>query len=75
MKVGFESDDNLLLSKILSVRGMIILVRSVSQEESKYYPQVYLHECMCKSVGKLYRACRVLLLVIFFMTIIYFQWY
>ena len=43
MKVKFESDDDLPLEKILSIPSMIIVVRSVFQKDSKYYPQVYLH--------------------------------
>ena len=31
--------------KILHKLSKIILTRSVSQEDNKYYPQVYLHEC------------------------------
>ena len=53
MKVRFESDDDLHLGKILSIPGMIILVRSVFQKDSKYYPQVYLHECRYRFVSKL----------------------
>ena len=39
-----ESDDNLPWSKILSIPNMIIVTRSLFQEDNKYYPQVYLHE-------------------------------
>ena len=45
MKVKFKSDDNLPLGKILSIHVCIITVKSVFQENNKYYPQVYLHEC------------------------------
>ena len=48
MKTRFESDDDLPLGKILSIPGMIIVVRSVFQEDIKYYPQVYLNECLYK---------------------------
>ena len=44
IKIGFESDDDLPLGKILSIAGMIIDVGSVFQEDNKYYPQIYLHE-------------------------------
>ena len=46
MKIRFESDDDLPLSKILSIPVCIITVRSVFHENNKYYPQVYLHECL-----------------------------
>ena len=44
MKIRFESDDSLPSGNILSIPGMIIVVRSVFQEDNKYYPQVHLHE-------------------------------
>ena len=53
MKVRFESDDDLPLGKILSIPGMVIVVRSVLQEDSKYYLQVCLVECVYESVGEL----------------------
>ena len=43
IKIRFESDDDLPLSKILSIPVCIIIVRSVFHENNKYYPQVYLH--------------------------------
>ena len=46
MKIRFESDDDLPLSKTLSTPVCIIVVRSVFQEDNNYYPQVYLHECL-----------------------------
>ena len=45
MKIKFESDDVLSLGKILNI-PVYITVRSVFQENSNYYPQVYLHECL-----------------------------
>ena len=52
MKIRFESDDNLSLGKILSIPSIIIVIRSVFQD-SKYYPQFYLHKCVYESVGEL----------------------
>ena len=43
MKIKFESDEDLPLGKVLSVPVMVI-TRSVFGEDSKYYPQVLLHE-------------------------------
>ena len=53
MKIGFGSVDALLLGKILNIRSMIIVTRFIFQEDNKYYLQVYLHECVYKSVGEL----------------------
>ena len=44
LKIKFNSDGNLPLNKILKLRNLIIVVRSVFQEEKKYYPQVFLDE-------------------------------
>ena len=53
MKIRFESDDALPLDKILNIIDMIIVVRSVLQEDNKYYPQIYLHECAYEIVNEL----------------------
>ena len=44
MKIKFSSDDNLPLNKILHM--LTVTVRSVFQEDGKYYPQVFLDECL-----------------------------
>ena len=46
MKIKFNSDDNLPLNKILKLHNLTIVVRSVFQENSRYYPQVFLDECL-----------------------------
>ena len=46
MKIKFESDDDLPLGKILDIPVCIITVGYAFQENSNYYPQVYLHECL-----------------------------
>ena len=53
MKIRFESDDDFSLGKILNILGMIIHVRSIFQENNKYYPQVCLHECVYEFVNEL----------------------
>ena len=45
MKIKFDTDDNLPLSKPLKLPMLTIIVRSVFQEEGKFYPQVYLDGC------------------------------
>ena len=44
MKIKFNSDDSLPLNKTLKLHNMTIIVRSVFQEDGKYYPQVFLDE-------------------------------
>ena len=44
MKIKFNSDDNLPLNKILKLHKLTIVVRSLSEEEDKCYPQVFSDE-------------------------------
>ena len=46
MKIKFNSDDYLPLNKILKLRNLTIIVRSVFEEDRKYYPQVFLDESL-----------------------------
>ena len=48
-KFNFDTDDDLSLNKSLTFSIMIIVVRSVFEDEGKFYPQVYLDECLCES--------------------------
>ena len=47
-KIKFSLDDELPLIKMIEIHSMIIVVRSVFHENSKYYPQVFLLECLYK---------------------------
>ena len=42
LKIKFNSDDNLPLNKPLKLHNLTIIVRSVFQENNRYYPQIYL---------------------------------
>ena len=46
MKIKYNSDDNLPLSKPLKFHNMTITVRSVFKEDSKLYPQVFLNDAL-----------------------------
>ena len=46
MKIKFNSDDNLPLNKMLKLHMLTVIVRSVFEEDGKYYPQVFLDECL-----------------------------
>ena len=46
MKIKFDSDDNLLLNKQLKFPTMTIIVRSVFEEDGKFYPQIYFDLCL-----------------------------
>ena len=45
MKIRFESDDDLPISKIVNIPVCIIIMRGVFEGAIKYYPQVLLHDC------------------------------
>ena len=42
----FTSNDELPLNKTIEIPSMITVVRAVFHENSKYYPQVFLDECL-----------------------------
>ena len=46
MKIKFNSDDDLPLNKILKLDMSPIIVRSAFEEDGKYYPQIFLDECL-----------------------------
>ena len=46
MKITFISDNDLPLNKILKLHMLTIIVRSVFEEDRKYYPQIFLDECL-----------------------------
>ena len=45
MKIKFNSDDNMSLNKMLKLHMLTV---SVFEEDDKYYPQVFLDECLYK---------------------------
>ena len=47
-KIKFSLDDELPLIKMIEIHSMIIVVRPVFHENSKYYPQLFLLECLYK---------------------------
>ena len=46
MKIGFESDDNLSLNKTLKLHMLTLVVKSVFEEDGKYYSQIFPDECL-----------------------------
>ena len=46
IKIKFVSDDDLPLNKILKIHNMTLVIKSVFQENGKYYPQIFLDECL-----------------------------
>ena len=48
MKIKFSSDDDLSLNKQLKLINLTIIVRTVFEENGKWYPQISLDECLYK---------------------------
>ena len=46
MKIKFNSDDDLPFNKQLRFFNLTIIVRTVFEEDGKYYPQIFLDECL-----------------------------
>ena len=46
MNIKFESDDNLLLNKVLKFHAIITIIRSVFERDGKYYPQIFLDDAL-----------------------------
>ena len=44
MKIKFDSDDNLLLNKVIRFHAVITIIRSVFERDGKYYPQIFLDD-------------------------------
>ena len=48
MKIKFDSDDKLPLNKQLKFFSATIVIRSVFEDDGKYYPQAFLDDCLCE---------------------------
>ena len=46
MKIKFNTDDNIPLNKIIYFPTTTIIIRSVTQKNGKYYPQLFLDDCL-----------------------------
>ena len=45
-KIKFNTDDNTPLNKITYFSTITVIIRSVTQKDGKYYPQVFIDECL-----------------------------
>ena len=48
LKIKFNSDGNLPLNKTTEIHNVTIAVRAIFHENNKYYPHVFLDECLYK---------------------------
>ena len=46
MKIKFNSDDDIPLNKQLYFSTITVTIGNVFEKDSKYYPQVYLDDCL-----------------------------
>ena len=46
MKIKFNSDNDLPLNKPLKFHALTIVVKCVFEEHGKFYPQIFLDECL-----------------------------
>ena len=46
MKIKFNTGDNIPLNKIIYFPTITIIIRSIIQKDDKYYPQLFLDECL-----------------------------
>ena len=46
MKIKFNTDGNLPLNKPLKLHLLTIIVRCIFEDDGKFYPQLYLDECL-----------------------------
>ena len=46
MKIKFNLDRELPYNKMIEIPSMIIVVRAVFHESNKFYPEVFLDECL-----------------------------
>ena len=46
MKTKFNTNDNIILNRIIYFPTITIKIRSVTQKDGKYYPQLFLDECL-----------------------------
>ena len=46
MKIKFNTDDNIPLNKIIYFLTITIIIRSLIKKDDKYYPQLFLDDCL-----------------------------
>ena len=46
MKIIFNTEDNIPLNNIIYFRTTTIIIRYVTQKDGKYYPQLFLDDCL-----------------------------
>ena len=52
MKIKFDTGDNLPLNKQLKLHMLTLIVGCIFEEDGKFYPQLYLDDCLHEYVSK-----------------------
>ena len=53
MKIRFNTDDNIPLNKMIYLPTITRTIKSVTKKDDKYYPQVFLDECLYQIIKRL----------------------
>ena len=46
MKIKFNSNDDILLNKVLNFPTIAVIIRNIFEKDGKCYPQIFLDECL-----------------------------
>ena len=46
VKIKFNSDDDIPLNKQLYFPTITVIIRNIFEKDGKYYPQIFLDECL-----------------------------
>ena len=46
MKIKFNSNDDILLNKVLNFPTIAVIIRKIFEKDGKCYPQIFLDECL-----------------------------
>ena len=49
-KIRISSDIDLLLGKLIEFKVLTIIIKCIIKTNDKYYPEIYLDECLYKKV-------------------------
>ena len=48
--ISFDTDDILSLNSTINIYSITIIIKSVFKDNNKFYPQIYLTNCMCNKI-------------------------
>ena len=48
--ISFDTDDILSLNSLINIYSITIIIKSVFKDDNKFYPQIYLTNCMYNEI-------------------------